>query len=225
MYEKFLDLEEEKQKKILDAAMMEFSRYGYQKTSIAGVAKEANISKSMVFYYFTNKLSLYSYLVAYSSDKLLSYYQGYLEELKGLDYIQKIFLSSKIKARILLEEEAAFKFLTQVFLRTEEIEIDKNAKRKFHTVIEFGEQAKRIIQEPSHGEVFRRDLETDRIKKYIDWIIDGYSKEVVERWTDRSLAEENFEVEWKEVAQLKKDMERLFYKEDAYGRYKVNEGE
>ena len=51
----FMNLDENKSKKIIDAAMNEFIRSGYERASTNVIVKEAGISKGSLFNYFTNK--------------------------------------------------------------------------------------------------------------------------------------------------------------------------
>ena len=68
MYEKFLALDENKRDIILRAALQEFGKYGYKKTSVEQIAESAGISKSMVFHYFGSKLSLFEFLASFTAD-------------------------------------------------------------------------------------------------------------------------------------------------------------
>lgn len=51
---------DEKRGAILDAAIALFSRYGYKRTSIEDVAREAGIAKGTVYLYFQNKERLFT---------------------------------------------------------------------------------------------------------------------------------------------------------------------
>ncbi|MGM9948116.1 TetR/AcrR family transcriptional regulator, partial [Floccifex sp.] len=55
MNEKFYSLPIEKQKTILNAGYRIFSENTYKNSPVSQIAKEAGISKSLLFYYFKNK--------------------------------------------------------------------------------------------------------------------------------------------------------------------------
>ena len=55
----FSRLSAEKQSAVMHAAMGVFAAAGYKKAYISEIAKAADISKALVFYYFGNKKSLY----------------------------------------------------------------------------------------------------------------------------------------------------------------------
>jgi len=63
-FDKFLKLDNDKQMRIINAAMKEF-RYGYKKASTDIIVKEAGISKGLLFHYFGTKEQLYAFIVSY----------------------------------------------------------------------------------------------------------------------------------------------------------------
>ena len=58
MNEKFFALPEEKQERIINAAMEVFGKNEYKRASTDLIAVKAGISKGLLFYYFHNKISL-----------------------------------------------------------------------------------------------------------------------------------------------------------------------
>ena len=57
--DKFLALTEEKRTAILNAALLCFGKFGYEKASINDIAVAAHISKASVFQYFGSKKQIY----------------------------------------------------------------------------------------------------------------------------------------------------------------------
>jgi TetR/AcrR family transcriptional regulator len=53
----------ETQQQILKAAMKHFAEYGYHGASIAKIAEEAKVSKSLIFWYFESKSVLFQFLI------------------------------------------------------------------------------------------------------------------------------------------------------------------
>src|SRR5699024_1157585 len=66
MAERFKNLNEAKQKRILNAALKEFAEQGYEKASTNRIVSMAGIGKGMLFYYFKNKKQLFHYLIDYA---------------------------------------------------------------------------------------------------------------------------------------------------------------
>ena len=56
MKESFLLLPEERQNEIINAGFDQFSCHSYRKCPVGRIAEQANISKSLLFYYFKDKV-------------------------------------------------------------------------------------------------------------------------------------------------------------------------
>jgi len=67
----FEKLEPEKQLSILNAACEVFAKHGYQKASMRDIADAAQVSKSVLFKYFSTKENLYLRLFRLASDSIL----------------------------------------------------------------------------------------------------------------------------------------------------------
>lgn len=66
MNDKFFDLKKEKQDRMINAALKIFALNGYAHASTDDIVKEAEISKGLLFHYFTNKIGLYSFIYDFS---------------------------------------------------------------------------------------------------------------------------------------------------------------
>ncbi|HBY32382.1 MAG TPA: TetR/AcrR family transcriptional regulator [Clostridiales bacterium] len=73
MNEKFYQLPEEKQNRILNAGFRVFANNSYRKSPMNEIAAEAGISKSLLFFYFKNKKELYLFLME-TAEKLTRQY-------------------------------------------------------------------------------------------------------------------------------------------------------
>ena len=62
MNEKFYSLPAEKRQRIISAGFYVFSQNSYKKSSMNEIAQQAQISKSLLFFYFRNKQELYLFL-------------------------------------------------------------------------------------------------------------------------------------------------------------------
>jgi AcrR family transcriptional regulator len=61
---------EERRTGILDAALVVFSRSGYHPTSIDDIAREAGVSKALIYEHFASKQELYADLIARNAREL-----------------------------------------------------------------------------------------------------------------------------------------------------------
>ena len=69
MNNKFNSQTVEKQKRIINGAMKVFATFGYGKASMADMAKEAGVSKALLFHYFETKKELFLYLWNLTAEK------------------------------------------------------------------------------------------------------------------------------------------------------------
>jgi TetR/AcrR family transcriptional regulator len=68
--EAFRKISEEKQNKIIGAALNEFAQFGYSEANINKIAERANISVGSLYKYFSDKQNLYQTIVNHSTDTL-----------------------------------------------------------------------------------------------------------------------------------------------------------
>jgi AcrR family transcriptional regulator len=71
---------EPKREAILEAAFAVFSRYGFRRTSMEDIAREAGISRASIYSYFENKEEIFRSLAATLHERSLSHAET---ELKG----------------------------------------------------------------------------------------------------------------------------------------------
>src|SRR5215813_4913819 len=102
--------------KILETATRLFSTQGYGNTSLAQVAKEAQVSKALIFWHFENKESLFRTAVQRTFEP---YIINVVDDLEGLSEVDQI--------KRLIDEYYAFvsknvysvKFVVSLILREE----------------------------------------------------------------------------------------------------------
>ncbi len=66
MNAKFFDLKQEKQDRMVNAALKIFAINGYLHASTDDIVKEARISKGLLFHYFDSKIGVYSFVYDYA---------------------------------------------------------------------------------------------------------------------------------------------------------------
>lgn len=103
MIDKFENLQEEKKKRILDAAIEEFAINGYDKASTNSIVKRADISKGLLFHYFGSKKNLFLYIFDYCITYLIDKYY-LLKESEPEDIFERFMRISIRKMKIIQEE-------------------------------------------------------------------------------------------------------------------------
>jgi len=79
----FFQLKQEKQQKILEAAMYEFSKELYQDASLNKIIKQANIPRGSFYMYFEDKKDLYFYLLDRYAKQFSMFVTTVIEENDG----------------------------------------------------------------------------------------------------------------------------------------------
>ena len=94
----FLNLPVEKQERLLEAAVREFSRQPFSEASINQIIKDAGIPRGSFYMYFTDKEELFRYLMSGYVDQLLRVVEACVLQAQGdifaallnlYDYIQR----------------------------------------------------------------------------------------------------------------------------------------
>ncbi|MCL2820676.1 MAG: TetR/AcrR family transcriptional regulator [Oscillospiraceae bacterium] len=121
---KFLSLPQEKQNRIVDAAMTLFGEVGYKKAYISEIASDAGISKALIFHYFGSKKGLYSYLVYYTGKIVMTEAQ-HERDTANKDFIDRALTTIKFRLSLKNRYPAMNAFIESVYNEDEpEVEAD-----------------------------------------------------------------------------------------------------
>ena len=111
---KFLSLPQEKQNRIVDAAMNLFGEVGYKKAYISEIAAAAGISKALVFHYFGSKKGLYSYLVYYTGKIVMTEAQQD-RDTANKGFFERVAVTIRFRLSIKNRYPAMTAFIDSVF--------------------------------------------------------------------------------------------------------------
>lgn len=114
MNEKFFSLPPEKRQRILDSGYRVFSANSYKKSPVSEIAAGAGISKSLLFFYFKNKMELYLYLwddCAKTTMEYLNRYKCY----EGSDLFDMMEKGMEAKFHLISEKPDMAMFAVRAF--------------------------------------------------------------------------------------------------------------
>lgn len=83
-------LDKDKQNKVLDAAVKEFSHKGYNNASMNSLTASAGISKGSIFQYFRNKQGLFDFVVSSATNQVKAYLNSVVKESQDKDFFAAI---------------------------------------------------------------------------------------------------------------------------------------
>lgn len=145
MNESYYNLTLEKQNKIINAGYKAFALYSYKKASMSCIANEANISKSLLFYYFKNKKEYYLFLFDNAIELLNNRKQPITD--KKEDLFDLVSDTIEFRMEMLYSYPYAYKFIAKSYYEIcseleDELRIRKNkiidfSKEKILDIVEY----------------------------------------------------------------------------------------
>lgn len=167
MNQKFLELNDEKRLAIINAGLEVFSKYDYKHALTDDIAAKAGISKGLLFYYFQNKLELYTYLAEYSAKIAL----GQLEQLNiidGVDFFEAIKLAVEAKTKMLEKYPYLYGFSIRYYQSRKEL-VDDSYEKLFEDIL-----ASYDLISRSDTTSFKENVDPQEVWKIIYWMSEGY---------------------------------------------------
>lgn len=86
----FFNLPEDKQQRVLEAAVQEFSERGYQQASINTMVSRLQIAKGSIYQYFDNKKGLFLFIFSQAISIVRHMLKGVKRESRGMDFFTRV---------------------------------------------------------------------------------------------------------------------------------------
>jgi TetR/AcrR family transcriptional regulator len=179
VFSKFLNLNQEKQDRILNAALKEFAQKGYQNASTNEIVKEAGISKGLLFHYFNNKKDLYLFLYSHFMDITME------EIMEKIDWNEKDLFNryrqvGVLKFDLFQKYPEMFNFIKGVY--TEDApDVKKEIQQKNKELLNSG--YKDLFGDINVSK-FKEGLDIEKTLNIIFWSMEGFAY----RQQDKALA-------------------------------------
>ena len=190
----FLQYDDARKNRILEAALNEFAERGYKKASTNTIVREAKVSKGLLFHYFISKKELYIYIYNYALETITN------ELYEGVNFADRDVLnrlsSSTVKKIESYQRHPLFIqiFESHVFVEDEEI-LERTA--------EFAQKYAKETYEKLFSNIdyflFNEKINIDNALEVVRWTIDRISMD----W----LKENNFTYKEDSYKPLQKEIE------------------
>lgn len=169
MNEQFYELPQEKQMRIINAALEVFAQNDYKHAVTDEIARKAGISKGLLFYYFKNKKSLYRFLYEYSGKLIMEQLMN--ERYRTMtDFFELLEFAAVEKIKVLEQNPYLSEFAVRCFYADRETGTeDLNLTVVNATSGVFGEYFKNV-----DCSKFREDVSPREIFDMLTWMADGY---------------------------------------------------
>ena len=172
MNEKFFSLPEDRQHVMLNAGFAVFSRNAYKKASMDDVAREAGVSKALLFHYFESKSGLYLYLYHYAMDYLVERLSSQLYADGETDFFALLARSQALKLEILRDHPDLMQFLVKgYFEESDEVSPDVRG-RLFELVAASGAK----FASRADASKFVDGVSVDEAANIVLWFSDGFMR-------------------------------------------------
>ncbi|MDO0822718.1 TetR/AcrR family transcriptional regulator [Desulfosporosinus nitroreducens] len=205
IYSKLYSLKPEKRERIINAALKEFVRNGFEKASTNEIIKEAEISKGSLFNYFNSKKELYLFLLDYVVEVIDKIYAEV--DWNETELFKRMKEIGLIKLKIMKKFPQAFNFL-KTAANEEAAEVKSEVAKIGKYLVESGtERGYKNIDLTK----FRDDIDIQKTMNIIVWTILSFAEQ--QRDKVNSFEDIDMEVlkEWDGYFDI---MKRCFYKKE-----------
>lgn len=206
MDSKFSSLKPMKKERIMNAAMREFARSGYERASTNEIIKEAGIAKGSLFVYFKNKKELYLFLCDYMTEIINKIYDEI--DLNETDIFKRFKEIAFIKLKIYHQYPQVFDFLKAV-TQEKSPEVKDELDQRLKTSI-FEHSFERIYRNIDLTK-FRNDIDRQKAINIINWTALSFAEQqsnILPSYED--FTKEHFK-EWDGYLDL---LKHCFYKKE-----------
>lgn len=176
MISKFLNLEAEKQTKILNAALKEFAQKGYKNASTNEIVREAGISKGLLFHYFKNKKELFLFLYDYCLDTLIKDFYNKVD-LGEKDIIARLKQFSMVKLKMLEKYPDIMRFIETAYME-DFIEVKNEIENRN---IKLADYNLARAFEGIDVSKFKEGVDVEKAINIIVWIFEGIGNAEIKR--------------------------------------------
>jgi TetR/AcrR family transcriptional regulator len=207
MSSKFLSLNQEKQERILNAALKEFAQKGYENASTNEIVKSAEISKGLLFHYFNNKKELYLFLYNHFVDVLMKEFFNELD-FSEQDIFERLKSLMILKSKLMVRHPEVFDFMMSASMEaSEEVKEDLNSTNTELMQASYGRLFENIDLTK-----FQEGLDIQRTINIIMWTLEGFSKQELEKAKKLNKGLHDFDGAFKEAEVYIDMLKKSFYK-------------
>ena len=197
MFSKFLQLNREKQEKILGVAIREFADKGFSKASTNEIVKDAGISKGILFHYFQNKKNLFLFVYDYFMELCMGEFFKKVD-MEERDIFIKLRQISSFKLELMHKYPMIFKFFEMTM-------VEEGSEVKS----EIEERNKKLL-ESNYSKVFN-NIDASKFRQGVD-----VSRTIsIILWTFEGLGASELQ-KAKQTVSKRVDYEKVFREMDIY---------
>ncbi len=207
MSTKLLDLEPQRRDAILNAALKEFALRGFDNASTNVIAKEAGISKALMFHYINNKQELFLFVYDYFTDLLDKEYFK-LMDFSVKDIFDRLRQSYLLQIELLKRYPWIFEF-NKLSIVTNSNEVNKELKERagknqsscYHQIFDMIDESK-----------FRVSLDIEKCKQFIFWSNIGFTNQILDDIRNSEAPRLDYSLIITRLDEYFEELKKIFYK-------------
>lgn len=202
---KIMTMDEDKRKKVISAALKEFTR-GYDPANMDHLAAEAGISKGLIFHYFGNKKGLYYFLLKYCAEIMDEEYSRVI--LRDRDFLENISMVSRLALEMTFRFPDVYAFIGKAVFSIQQVFPEGLPKD-----LPNSNQALLVkILTLSDKTLFRDDIDSRKVQNIVLWTIRGFSDSIMSYGSNIEDYQKNSTAIMKEFDEYIEILRKLLYK-------------
>lgn len=207
MFSKLLKLEPKRRDAILNAALKEFAIKGFDEASTNVLAREAGISKGLMFHYVNSKKDFFLFLCSYCSELVKN---EYLDQIN----FSETDLLERLRQSYILQLELLHKYPWILeFTRIAAEEKSEEVRKELEEILQ---GTPPMCYEAMFGAVdesrFREGLDIERCKRLILWANIGFTNQILDRIKSSDISEMDYDAIVAELDGYLAELRKSFYK-------------
>lgn len=205
MTSKLFELESSRRNAILNAALREFATKGYSEASTNVIAREAGISKGLMFHYVISKEKLFFLVFDYFTDIMDKEYFD-LMNFNEKDIFERLRQSYLLQLELVIKHPWIFELnKLSAASNPDEIkeELEKRATQKLSTC---------NIFEAIDESKFRAELNIEKCKEFILWANLGFTNQILEEARSMTFDELDYDGIVAAIDDNLQELKKVFYK-------------
>ncbi|WP_244513400.1 hypothetical protein [Oceanobacillus limi] len=129
-------------------------------------------------------------------------------DTKETDFIERLKQIAEVKMEYSQKHPNVLNFLGSIFIQ-EDIEVPDSLKHRYEGIMQMREK---IMYENIDTTLFRKDVDTEKAYKLIQWSLEGYQNDLIRQLKHQNLVNTNMDPYWDEFYEYLGTLKTLFYK-------------
>lgn len=201
---KLFELDSQRRDAILNAALKEFSSRGYDNASTNVIAKEAKISKALMFHYVGSKQELFFVVYDYFTDLMEKEYFE-LMNYNDKDIFDRLHQSYLLQIR-LLEKYPWITEFNKLSRTTNSDEINKELEKRVQHLNCFPNLFDKIDEAK-----FRKELDIEKCKQFVLWVNIGFTNQILSELRNNDVNTANPKAIFEKIDGYLDELRKIFY--------------